>query len=92
MLLLQKQLKYHSLLKTQKTKDSDFTAYILETKDKGKTYTKVAEQAYAATDSSALEYTPATPTTAAYSVVIKGGQKYFAQIDKIDIQSKAKGD
>ena len=90
--VITKATKVSFTIKNAKTKDSDFTAYILETKDKGKTYTKVAEKAYAATDTSALEYTPAAPTTAAYSVVIKGGQKYFAQIDKIDIQSKAKGD
>ncbi len=90
--VITKATKVSFTIKNAKTEDSDFTAYILETKDKGKTYTKVAEKAYAATDTSALEYTPAAPTTAAYSVVIKGGQTYFAQIDKIDIQSKAKGD
>ena len=75
-----------------KTKDGVFTAYLLETKDSGKTYTIVAQQDFTATQTEDLVYTAAKPATAAYSVVTKGTISYFCQIDNIDIQAKAKAD
>lgn len=75
-----------------KTKDGAFTAYLLETKDSGKTYTIVAQKDFTATQTEDLVYTAAKPTTAAYSVVTKGTISYFCQVDNIDIQAKAKAD
>lgn len=79
-------------IKNAKTKDGAFTAYLLETKDSGKTYTIVAQEDFTATQTKDLVYTAAKPTTAAYSVVAKGTVSYFCQIDGIDIQPKAKAD
>ena len=75
-----------------KDKDSSFTAYILETKDNGTTYTKVAEKVFAPKETGDLEYLPTAPTTAAYSIVVKGSEALWCNVDKIDIQSKAHND
>lgn len=75
-----------------KDKDSSFTAYILETKDNGTTYTKVAEKVFAPIETGDLEYLPTAPTTAAYSIVVKGSEALWCNVDKIDIQSKAHND
>ncbi len=75
-----------------KDKDSSFTAYILETKDNGATYTKVAEKAFAPKEKADLEYAVTAPATAAYSIVVKGGEALWCNLDKIDMQSKAKKD
>lgn len=75
-----------------KDKDSSFTAYILETKDNGTTYTKVAEKVFVPKETGDLEYLPTAPTTAAYSIVVKGSEALWCNVDKIDIQSKAHND
>ncbi len=75
-----------------KTKDGAFTAYLLETKDSGKTYAIVAQKDFTANQTEDLVYTATKPTTAAYSVVTKGTISYFCQVDNIDIQAKAKAD
>lgn len=85
------------LKNSSKAKDGKpINAYLLQTTDNGKTYTKVAEMKdlpIKATELSTLKYTLNVPTNAAFSVVVEGTTvKTVLEIHGIDIQAKAKAD